>query len=197
MNKLTSLSDQQLIEIWPEENDLVFTEIYNRYWDKLLAVAYNRLGDLFDAEECVQDVFCKFWDLRNKFELTSGNLNNYLARSVRNQIFTVISLRKRKQQKDNNLPQVEDINIYTPEKHVIIQELNRQFDLAINALPTQCRVVFLLKRDEGLSINEIAEKLNISVNTVKSHLKKANRDIRNNTELLTIVVIYFTLLQHK
>ncbi|WP_159635017.1 RNA polymerase sigma factor [Sphingobacterium composti Ten et al. 2007 non Yoo et al. 2007] len=197
MNKLTSLSDQQLIEIWPKENDMVFAEIYNRYWDKLLAVAYNRLGDLFDAEECVQDVFCKFWGLRNKFELTSGNLNNYLSRSIRNQVFTVLYARNRQKQNDDKLPVVEDINIYTPEKHLIIQELNRQFDLAINALPTQCRIVFLLKREEGLSINEIAEKLDISANTVKSHLKKANRDIRNNTELLTIIVIYFTLLQNK
>src|SRR5690606_14831702 len=87
MSQLNSLSDDQLIDRWVSGNDLIFAEIYNRYWDRLLAVAYNRLDDLYDAEECVQDVFCKFWTLRDKFELQGKDLGVYLVQAIRNQVY--------------------------------------------------------------------------------------------------------------
>lgn len=195
MNKLSSLSDVQLLEKWALENELIFTEIYNRYWDKLLSIAYNRLNDLYDAEECVQDVFCKFWALRNNFELKGVDLNNYLSQAIRNQIFTVLRQRYRLREKKSDLPTEDDINYLTPEKQLIINELNKLFDQAVNALPKQCKLVYQLRQEEGLSIHEISEKLNISSNTVKFHLKKAKRDLRNNTKILTTLVFLVTIFQ--
>ncbi|MCA5005550.1 RNA polymerase sigma factor [Sphingobacterium bovistauri] len=197
MNQLDTLTDQQLITTWPHQHERVFAEIYRRYWDKLLAVAYHRLEDLHDAEECVQDVFCKFWALRNNFELKGKDLSYYLSQAIRNQIFTVLRRRYNLRKKSKDITLEEDVHHLTPEKQFIITELTKQFEEAIQALPPQCKLVYLLKRDEGLTVNEIAEKLNISSNTVKHHLKKAHKDLRNNTELLTLLVTVLYLLQKK
>lgn len=197
MSQLNSLSDDQLIDRWVSGNDLIFAEIYNRYWDRLLAVAYNRLDDLYDAEECVQDVFCKFWTLRDKFELQGKDLGVYLVQAIRNQVFTVLRRRYRQREKMSAIPMIEDVDFITPERQLIVRELKKKFDEAINALPPQCKLVYKMQREQGLAIHEIAEKLNVSENTVKSHLKKANRDIRNNTELLTtLLMIYIHLQNH-
>lgn len=196
MSQLKSLSDGQLIDRWVSGNDLIFAEIYDRYWDRLLAVAYNRLDDLYDAEECVQDVFCKFWALRDKFELQGKDLGVYLVQAVRNQVFTVLRRRYRQREKMNEIPLFEDVDLITPERQLIVRELKNSFDDAINALPPQCKIVYKMQREQGMAIQEIAEKLDISENTVKSHLKKANRDIRNNTRLLTTLLMLYIHLQN-
>jgi len=198
MSRLSTLTDLQLVTIWPQEHEVVFAEIYSRYWDKLLVVAYHRLNNLHDAEECVQDVFCKFWGLRHNFELKGKDLSYYLAQAIRNQIFTFLKRKYRIDKKNKSLEiEAQSINFLTPEKQLIISELSKLFDQAIQDLPPKCKLVYLLKKDEGLSVNEIAEKLNISMDTVKSHLKKANKDLRNNTELLTVIVFILTSFSKK
>ncbi|SKB38324.1 RNA polymerase sigma-70 factor, ECF subfamily [Sphingobacterium nematocida] len=198
MSQLDTLTDQQLVAIWPQQHEPVFAEIYNRYWDRLLAVAYHRLENLQDAEECVQDVFCKFWAVRYEFKLKGKDLSFYLAQAIRNQIFTFLRRKYRIKEENKALQtQEQQINFLTPERQFIIAELSKKFDEAIEDLPPQCKLVYLLKKDEGLTVNEIAERLHISINTVKSHLKKANKDLRKNTELLTLVVFVLSLLQKK
>ena len=185
MAQYKHLPDQELIQLLSSGDERVLIEIYDRYWDKLLAVAFNRLGNQEEAEECVQDVLYKLWKLRDDFDLTNLALVNYLARAVRNQAFNVLDKRHRERLKSENYKPEADINHLSPEKTLILRELQRQIDESINSLPPQCQLVFRLSRQEGLSNKEIAETLALSENTVKSHLKKANRDIRGNMEFLT------------
>jgi len=52
-----------------------------------------------------------------------------------------------------------------------------------------------MNKNEGLTTKEIADKLNLSENTVKSHLKKAKKDLGSNTEFLTIIVFFSIYLR--
>lgn len=180
--------DRELVQLMRGGDERVLVEIYDRYWEKMLAVAFNRLGNLEEAEECVQDVLCKLWKLRNGFSLAKDELANYLARAIRNQSFNILDRRHRERLKAEGYSPTETVNLHTPERELIARELAQQIDDAIHALPAQCKLVFTLSRNEGLSTKQIAEKLQLSENTVKSHLKKANKDIRNNTKLLTTIV---------
>lgn len=186
--------DRELVQLLRSGDERILIEIYDRYWEKMLAVAFNRLGNQEDAEECVQDVLYKLWKLRNNFSLSKDELANYLARSIRNQSFNIIDRRHRERSKAEGCKPFEEVNLLSPEREMILRELQQQIDKAINALPSQCQLVFKLSRQEGLSNKQIAEKLAVSENTVKSHLKKANKDIRGNTELLTtllFITLYF------
>ncbi|MHA4893533.1 RNA polymerase sigma factor [Pedobacter sp. PWIIR3] len=187
--------DQELVRLLRTGDDRVLIEIYDRYWDKMLAVAFNRLGSQEEAEECVQDVLFKLWKLRDELDLSKLELANYLSRAIRNQAFNVLDKRHRERLKSENYKPEADINNLSPERALIIRELQQQIDNSINALPPQCRLVFKLSRQDGLSNKEIAETLNLSENTVKSHLKKANRDIRGNMEFVTALGFIYLFFQ--
>ncbi|MES2827068.1 MAG: RNA polymerase sigma-70 factor [Bacteroidota bacterium] len=187
--------DRQLVQLLRTGDERVLVEIYNRYWDKLLVVAFNRLGNQEEAEECVQDVLFKLWKLRDDFELSKLELVNYLARATRNQAFNILDKRHREHLKSENYKPEADINLLSPERALILRELQQQIDNSINALPPQCQIVFKLSRQDGLSNKEIADTLNLSENTVKSHLKKANRDIRGNMEFVTTLGFIYLFLQ--
>jgi RNA polymerase sigma-70 factor (family 1) len=183
--------DQELVQLMRSGDERVLIEIYERYWDRMLAVAFNRLDNQQEAEECVQDVLYNLWKLRDNFELTKMELINYLTRAIRNQSFNILERRHRERLKAADYTFGDNINHLSPERKLIIRELEKQIDDAINKLPPQCQLVFKLSRQQGLSNKKIAETLNLSENTVKSHLKKANRDIQGNMELLTGLILCY------
>ncbi|MNK02877.1 ECF RNA polymerase sigma factor SigE [compost metagenome] len=195
MTQYKLYGDQELVQLMQNSDERVLVEIYDRYWDKMLAVAFNRLGNQEEAEECVQDVLYKLWKLRHDFSLTKVMLANYLARAIRNQSFNMLDRRYRERIKSESYAPPEDINSLSPERELMIRELKQQIDNSINALPPQCRIVFKLSRQEGLSNKEIAEKLNLSEHTIKSHLKKANKDIQGNIELLITLIFIHMFFQ--
>lgn len=191
MGQYKSYGDQELVQLMQNGDERILVEIYDRYWDKMLSVAFNRLGNQEEAEECVQDVLFKLWKLRDDFCLSKVELSNYLARAIRNQSFNILDRRYRERLKLENYTPEKDINLLSPERQLIIRELQEQIDHSINALPPQCKLVFKLSRQVGLSHKEIAEQLNLSENTIKSHIKKANRDIQGNINLLvTCLSVY-------
>jgi len=187
--------DQELVRLMQSGDERVLIEIYGRYWDKMLAVAFNRLGNQEEAEECVQDVLCKLWKLRDEFSLEKVELSHYLARSIRNQSFNMLDRRHRERVRSASYTPAEDVDLLSPERELIIRELQRQIDDSIKALPPQCQLVFKLSRQDGLSNKEIAEKLNLSENTIKSHLKKANKDIRSTMGLLAALLYFYAFFQ--
>lgn len=191
MAQYKAYGDQELVQLMQSGDERVLIEIYNRYWDKMLAVAFNRLGNQEEAEECVQDVLYKLWKLRHDFSLSKLELSNYLSRAIRNQSFNILEQRHRERLRSESYDPVKDINLLSPERQLMIRELQQQLDNSIKELPPQCQLVFKLSRQDGLSNREIAEKLNLSENTVKSHLKKANKDIQRNMGLLTVLLFNY------
>ena len=79
-----------------------------------------------------------------------------------------------------------------------IENLNVACLLYTSTLPVECRTVFQMSRFEGLSNQEIAERLNISINTVKYHIKKALSVLKEGLGdyLFAIVVAFVFLFRH-
>ncbi|SER30521.1 RNA polymerase sigma factor [Pedobacter rhizosphaerae] len=194
MRQYKLYQDRELVELMRNGDEQVMMEIYDRYWKRMLAVAYKRLDNQQDAEECVQDVLYNLWKLRENFGLEKLALSNYLSRAIRNQSFNILEKRYRIRLKAEGYKQ-EAVNYLSPERALILKELQAKIDNAISELPPQCQLVFRLSRQEGLSAKEIAEKLNLSENTVKSHLKKANRDIQGNLDLITALILSYLFFQ--
>jgi RNA polymerase sigma factor (sigma-70 family) len=97
MSVYSAHSDQELLLLIGENSERAMTEIFDRYWDKLLAVALNRLDNLEEAEECVQDVFLKLWKLRETLEL-KYTLYTYLSAAVRYRVLDLLDKQYRKLQ---------------------------------------------------------------------------------------------------
>src|SRR5690606_39180832 len=74
-------TEEHLLTLLGRDDELAFTEIYNRYWKKLYAMAYERLKSKELAEDVVHEVFTSLWQRRHEAVIKS--LNAYLAAATR------------------------------------------------------------------------------------------------------------------
>lgn len=123
-----------------------------------------------DAEEIVQDVFVKIWESRYKIDV-NASFGSFLFTIAYNT--TISLLRKRVSEKkyleylqtlqqSDKSPDLMDTIYFT--------ELNEKVQTILDKLTPRQKEIFQLSRERGLTHDEIAKKLNISVNTVKKHM---------------------------
>src|SRR5690606_7791295 len=96
MSVYPTYSDNELFHLIRSDDKQAFTELYNRYWEKLLFIAGIKLRDLAIAEELVQDVFFDIWNRRKVIQLT-GEIKAYLAVSMKYKVINVQAKIKRGQ----------------------------------------------------------------------------------------------------
>lgn len=155
----------------------------------LYVLAYKYLKDSFRAEDIVQQVFLKLWEARSLFA-GAINLRNYLYTSAKNLILNEIRDNFSDMEKNyaviQNAPEFEDkLQSALEEK-----DLFQHFYKILAELPEQKRKVCLLKIRDNLSNQEVADKLHISVPTVKSHYSQAIKLLRDKMgRLLGILLL--------
>ncbi|MGX5687457.1 RNA polymerase sigma-70 factor [Arcticibacter tournemirensis] len=178
----SGLSDHQLVFLLKEGNQPAMTAIFERYWERLFAVALNRLDSQEEAEECVQDVFINLWRLRETLDL-KYSLYTYLSAAVRYRVLDLLDARYRQSQ---HAPDVlsylleNNSTVLSPESSLLEKELLDHIEAIVERLPEKCRIVYRLSREEGKSHKEISAELNISQKTVEAHLTRAIKDIKGN-----------------
>ena len=171
------ISDNSLIALLSEDDQFAFTEIYNRYWKPMLALAGEKLGDIDEAKEVVQQIFVSLWVRRHELEIRNG-LSGYIAVSIKYRIINILNRRYRLRQfaEENHAGIDYDDSM---EKVMELEELQHRIDNIIAKLPEKCRLVFQLSRNDGISHKKIAQKLNISEKTVEAHIGKALKVIKS------------------
>lgn len=182
------VDDKTLVESLRSGNPRAIEEIYDRYWKQLLAVAYGIVKDKDDAQEIVQSVFIRLWDRRQNLKIT--NLSGYLATSIRYAVYTMIQRNQRKEEVCQiylNRKQEKD---YEEEK-IYANFLKQYINGIVDKLPDRCKLVFVYSREEGKTIPEIAEKLDIAEKTVESHLTKALKRIRLSLKEIGVTSTFF------
>lgn len=179
------LSDKGLIDSLRDDDQNSFKEIYKKYWGKLYIFAYNILRDKDICEDIIQEVFSDLWIKRKEKEIT--NVSAYLYKAVKFQIFNQFRkskiIDKQVEGFDNFISEINTAEDF--EYNEICLRVNN----SIINLPEQRRIIFQLSRDEGLSNKEIAQKLNISVQTVKNQISHALKSIRTSIKSLIMFFI--------
>jgi RNA polymerase sigma-70 factor (family 1) len=191
-------TDLNLFQQIAAGDELAFTEIYIRYSHRLL----RHIGRLLDselwAEEIVQDVFVKLWEIRN----TLAEIENPSA-----YIFRIAS--------NKTLDHLRHKAVETKMQYWVARnaenaagsaenETENQFDFrisknmlkeAVNGLSLQKQLIYRLKHEDGRSYEEIATELKLSRNTVRNHLADALQFIRRyllqQGVFTWIVIAYF------
>jgi RNA polymerase sigma factor (sigma-70 family) len=195
VNGIHLYNDDELTSLLQNGNEDAFTEIYNRYWDKLYYIAHKLLKDTNAAEEIVQEVFLTLWKKKNTLVIQS--LPNYLAAMARYSVYHHLAIEKKcKVKEDNvallNIAAISEINV----DHKILLQIITELS---NKLPEKCRLVFQYNKLHDQSLADVAQMLNMSQKTAEGHLTKALRIIRTNlgatSEFLT-VLIGFLLFKH-
>lgn len=175
MRDYSSISEVELVSRLQSGDERAFTEIYNRYWERLLSIGYYHTQDRQAAEDMVHEVMMSLWTRRKSLRIRS--LNAYLGTAVKFAVFKSI-LRERTFQKI-----LEEKPITEP-----IVDIGEQLDArfledylhgAVERLPEKTRLVFNYRQEE-LSVKAIAHKMDLSPKAVEYHITRALKILREN-----------------
>ena len=170
---------------------MAFRKIYEFYQGRIFAFAYMHAKSRDIAEEAVQEVFIRLWERRDQIR-EDQVLENYIKVSTRNQVMNML----KKASLDLSLQAriragIEALKNEAPDR-LLEKELARLHQLAIRSLSVQQQQVYRLSREEELTYDEIATRLGISRNTVKSHMKEALKALRSrigtHTDLACLIL---------
>ena len=185
-------SDEYLLSLLGKGDEQAFTIIYQRYHKLLYVVAYKYLKNDCSAKDSVQQIFYRLWESRSVL-IINMNLRNYLYTMLKNHLLNEIRNNYMAMEKNYELAQekveYEDDLLDNIEK----KEIEEQLYLAINGLPEQKKQVCLYKLRGNLSNLEIANKMGISVPTVKTHYAQAVKMLREHFNKFLFMICSFWL----
>lgn len=156
-----------------------FRSLFDMFAGRLTAFAHSILHSREAATEVVDDVLVSVWKNRDRL-LRIENLRTYLYTATKN---TALNYLSRKARQLTTEP-FDDLHVaiheaVTPEQIMITGELFRKIQAAVEALPPRCKMVFKLVREDGLKYQEVADILNVSVNTVDAQMVIAVKKLKD------------------
>lgn len=153
-----------------------FDAIYNRFYEAIYRNALSVLKDPGAAEDIIQETFLALWEKRTTIQRPE-NIAGWLFVTASNKSLNLLRKKVRQRlslQPAETLAEIE----YIPEDYETADRQLKLLQKAIDALPPQRKRVFELCKLEGKSYEETAAILNISKNTVKSHMASASESVR-------------------
>ncbi|MDD2595925.1 MAG: RNA polymerase sigma-70 factor [Bacteroidales bacterium] len=161
-------------------DEQAFKILFYEYYGELVIYAYSFLGNKSQSEDLVQDFFIGFWQNR-KFMSVNSSLDSYLFISIKNMSLNVL---RREKFKSRNLSDM-DFDCPAESEDDVTNEDYKQFDYsklyeAIHKLPEARRKIFTMCIIDNQKYKDVAERLNISVNTVKVQMSRAFKFIKEN-----------------
>ncbi|MBD2723101.1 RNA polymerase sigma factor [Hymenobacter armeniacus] len=165
-------TDEALVAGIKNDNEAAFEEVYNRYWQRLYALARYKTDGKETAEEIVQDLFLTLWAGRQQLQLTSS-LETYLFTAVK---YKVIKYYKARMVRDSyarqQLKTTSGAGNFT--EHVVdFGDVSTTFQQGLLSLSQKSRQIFTLSRFENLSNKEIGAALSLTEKAVEYHISKA------------------------
>jgi RNA polymerase sigma-70 factor (ECF subfamily) len=179
-------TDEELVKLARAGDVSAFESLAQRHQQKAYHIAFGFTRDREEAKDLSQDAFLKaFMSLKN-FDGRSG-FYTWFYRILVNVCLDHKRRRSRHVSEEFNEavenqvePSHPSASSMTPDKEAMATQLSRKVGLALEALPPKQRTAFILKNHRGLSVKEIADVMETAEGTVKVHLHRAVKALRNN-----------------
>lgn len=170
-------------------NKDTFEKLFKEYFKPLTSFAFKFVKDVDDAKSIVHDVFMKIWEKKDEIDM-SKSVKSYLFTSVNNRSLNFIRDNKKFTNEELIMDMQHDEH-WEPENAMSAEEIQKKVDATLESISPKVKQVFEMSRNEGLKYKEIAEKLDISVKTVETHMSTALKALRENLkEYLTVIVLF-------
>lgn len=179
--KFNSLpTDAALVEQIKNHDKEAFEKLFRRYYSDLHRFLWGYVKNSQIAEDLVQEVFVRVWENRDTLN-PEKKIKTYIYKIGRNIAIDYVRHKKVEREWEKEKKALHSVS--TLDKK-IDDQLHKKFMLAevrkaIEDLPEKRRLVFILSRYEGMTYKEIAEKLDISVNTVDTQICRALKTLRD------------------
>ncbi len=185
-SKKTDVNERSagLFEAIRNGDEVAFSEYYEGVQGTLVHFITRLIGDEDEAVNIAHDAFIKLWENREQID----RFNGFVYTAATN---TSLNMLKRKQvhaKYVNEQMFVKDGEVAAADQPVIYDELLANIENIIDRMPPQRRRVFRMSRDENLTYSEIAERLNISYNTVKEHMQLALSELRST--VISVAILF-------
>ncbi|HZH74033.1 MAG TPA: RNA polymerase sigma-70 factor [Mariniphaga sp.] len=130
------------------------------------------------SEELVQDIFIDFWEKRRKIKIQTS-VKSYLLQMAKNRSLNFLRHEKVKLNTHLNIANTTVMTYEMPSSTLDSEELRDLIEKAVQKLPSKCRQIFRLAREEEYSYKQIADQLGISSKTVENQMGIALRKLRD------------------
>ena len=171
----------------------LFVELFNKNSKALCLYAVRFCGDFSEAEDIVQDVFVRFWDIFQEGTETMS-ARSYLYRMVRNACIDLSRAKKYDTVDINSLADQLEYFFHTESEEDSTMDKLLE---AIEALPEKCRYVFVAICVDNKKYKEVADEMHVSLNTIKTQLSRSLKLLREslNKEDFKLFLTFFTIFE--
>jgi RNA polymerase sigma-70 factor (ECF subfamily) len=176
-------------------NKKAFRTFFTENYEKLVAYANGYLFDLQASEDVVQDVFIYIWENAHRLEITTS-LKGYMAVMVKNRCINLlksVKITDRENLFDLTISLTSE-NIYETEDNEKKEILYNKILKVLDTLPDKMQQIVKMKLIQGYKYQEIAKEMDISVNTVKTQLKRAKSKILQLITFLLLILLLNSFL---
>ena len=188
---MDEFTDKHLFNKIKEGDKNAFEYCYKQNFTGLYYYAKKFVGSSALAKDLVQECFLKIWENKKTISIESS-FTAYLYKMVYNQVLNYIKHRQIvNKYQDYYKEKAYYLDIYSSITHetgqsiFIAKEFEKRINHAIENLPEKCNQIFRLSRFDGLKNREIAEQLNITINTVQKQISIALNKLREElTDIL-------------
>jgi RNA polymerase sigma-70 factor, ECF subfamily len=189
-NAPAAVTDEDLVARARTKDFAAFEELVDRYEDKIFRLAFRFVRNETEAKEIVQDTFLLVWRKLDTFKGDS-QFGSWLYRVATNTALMRLRAQRRHPEISTEELPIDYLDNYgqlpaagenwakRPDDELQSDELRRRIQKAVDELPEIYRTVFLIRDVEGLSTEETAEVLEISIPTVKTRLHRARLALRD------------------
>jgi RNA polymerase sigma-70 factor (ECF subfamily) len=186
-------SDSDLLEAARDGDYAAFEKLVRRFRDRVYRLARGMTADDAEAEEVVQDTFLSIFRRLAAFRGDS-TVSSWIYRVAANAALMRLRRQRRKPHlsledtrpdfTDDGTRYIEEPGEWArqPDEQLLDRELGKRIETAIGELPEKYRLVLLLRDVEGLSNEEAANTLGVTVPTVKSRLHRSRLFVRDELE---------------
>lgn len=169
-------ADQALMARVSQGDAQAFQQLVDAGIDRVLAVARRMLGDEAEAEDVAQDVFLRLWNQADRWEGGRAQVSTWLYRVTVNSC--IDRMRARREDTMEELP--ETSSEATQQQTLEEEDLQSYMDDALQNLPERQRTALVLFHYEDLSMNDVAEMMDASVEAVESLLARGRRALKKS-----------------
>ena len=171
-------NSNEILSLYKHDERAALQKLFDIYYEPLLLYCYRLIRDSESAEDIVQDCFVHIWRSR-RLENFEGELDRFMFQAIKFRAINYVRDQYRRDRLADNISEENDeLPTYFQE-----EEAGKEIELlhyTISCLPDECRTIFLMACLDDMKYREIAETLNISINTVKTQMKIALRFLREH-----------------
>src|SRR5829696_7151339 len=139
-------NEKELLTLLRDGDEAAFTQIYNLYWKKCFFSAAQKLQNLTEAEEVVQDIFLDLWKRREELNIITC-LSSYLSVSIKYKVINLLARKNLQSQYRKHASTTYNLSDLSTENLLQCEELREQLVKETAKLPEKCRLVFQMSRE--------------------------------------------------